>query len=126
MAVRMGFVIITSRCIDCDEDACALAERLVQNLNLSNKVAIVQQRAEDFMPRPGETVIAASLLRAPGLFEKLAEEGTNDLLVRDAEGAYRFLYKPAALPDASLYAEAGRTSASATRINTSIYYTRTA
>ena len=57
------------RCIDCDEDACALAERLVQNLNLSNKVAIVQQRAEDFMPRPGETVIAASLLRAVGCDE---------------------------------------------------------
>lgn len=110
------------RCIDYDEEACTLAARLVKSLNLTEKVEIVQQRAEEFIPHPGETVIMASLLRAPDLFERLAAYGTKDLLVRDAEGAYRFLYKPAALPDQSLYTEAGRTKASATRINTSIHF----
>lgn len=109
------------RCIDCDADACELAERLVRRLGLSGRVAICEMQAETFAPLAEETVICASLLSAGDLFPGLHRAGAVRLIVRDAEGVYRFCYRPAALPGAG-FVQRGRTALSAARINTSRYY----
>ena len=112
---------IQMRCVDCDEEACELADLLVRRLNLSERVSISQMRAENFTPRREETVICASLLQAPGLFAALQRAGAERLIIRDAEGVYRFCYRPAALPGTG-YVERGRAPLSSRRINTSRYF----
>jgi hypothetical protein len=109
------------RCIDCDGEACELAERLTRRLGLADRIGICEGRGEDFAPRSGETVICASLLRAPGLFAALRKGGVKRLLVRDAEGVYRFCYRQAELPGDG-FVERGRARPSHGRINTSRYF----
>jgi hypothetical protein len=84
-------------------------------------VRIAECRAEDYPARPEETVICASLLHAPSLFARLGEKRAGRLIVRDAEGPYRFCYRPAALPG-SAYVERCKSLVSADRINTSRYF----
>ncbi len=81
-------------CVDCDEEACELAFRLVRVLGLDGRVEIEMGAAEDYAADCEETIICASLLRAPGLFDRLGAMGINRLIVRDAEGPYRFCYRP--------------------------------
>ena len=76
---------------------------------------------EDYRPRPDETIICASLLRAPGLFAALQERRARRLIIRDAEGPYRFCYRPATLP-ARGFVERAKSPLSAQRINTSRYF----
>jgi hypothetical protein len=116
---------VAVRCIDRDPDACDLAERLVRRLNLSHRIAICPMSAEDLLPLADETVICASLLSAGDLYPGLHRAGARRLLIRDAEGVYRFCYRPAALPQSG-YVQRGRTPLSAARINTSLYYEATA
>lgn len=108
-------------CVDCDAEACDLAAQLVRLLGLGDRVRVEDARAEDYAARPGETVICASLLRAPSLFERLAGQGAERLIVRDAEGPYRFCYRPAALPGGA-YVERSKSAVSPDRINTSRYF----
>jgi hypothetical protein len=108
-------------CVDCDEEACDLANRLVTLLGLGDRVRIGDSRAETYAARSGETLICASLLRAPSLFEHLAVQRAQRLIVRDAEGPYRFCYRPAALPGAA-YVEHSKSAISPDRINTSRYF----
>ena len=111
---------IEMRCIDSDGEACELAQKLIQWLNLADRVTVHEMRAEDYTPRRDEIVICASLLRAPGLFPALAKAGATRLMVRDAEGVYRFCYRPAALPETG-FVEHARAPLSPKRINTSRY-----
>jgi Nicotianamine synthase protein len=113
--------LLEMRCIDCDGEACELAERITRRLGLAERITIWESRAEHFAPREGETVICASLLRAPGLFAALLRGGVKRLLVRDAEGVYRFCYRRAELPGAG-FIERGRARPSPKRINTSRYF----
>jgi hypothetical protein len=107
-------------CIDCDGEACELAELVIKRLNLADRVSVREMRAEDYRPRRDEIVICASLLQAPGLFPLLEQAGARRLIVRDAEGVYRFCYRPAALPQ-RFYVERARAPLSPRRINTSRY-----
>lgn len=107
-------------CIDYDGEACELAERVIRRLNLSERVSVHAMRAEDYRPRRDGIVICASLLHAPRLFPLLEKAGARRLIVRDAEGVYRFCYRPAALPE-RFYVERARAGLSARRINTSRY-----
>jgi hypothetical protein len=108
-------------CVDCDGEACELAARLVGLLGLSERVTMMVAEAQDYCPAPDATVICASLLQAPSLFEHLRERRTRRLIVRDAEGPYRFCYRPARLPD-SFYVERAKSAPSPERINTSRYF----
>ncbi len=115
---------IELRCVDCDGEACELAEQLISRLGLAERITICETRAESFAPAQDETVICASLLRAPGLFTALHEAGARRLVIRDAEGVYRFCYRPADLPGAG-FVERGRACPSPKRINTSRYFEST-
>jgi hypothetical protein len=108
-------------CIDCDGEACELAARLVALLGLSERVTMIAAEAQSYCPAPDATVICASLLQAPSLFEHLRERRTRRLIVRDAEGAYRFCYRQARLPG-GYYAERAKSRPSPERINTSRYF----
>jgi hypothetical protein len=108
-------------CVDQDGEACELAARLVALLSLSDRVAVSQGDARDHRPVPGETVICASLLNAPGLYARLAEAHAERLVIRDAEGVYRFCYRPAPLPGSG-FVQRAKSPVSAQRINTSRYF----
>jgi hypothetical protein len=111
---------IEMRCIDSDGEACELSQMLVKWLNLSERVTVHQMRAEDYRPGSDEIVVCASLLQAPGLFPALERAGARRLVVRDAEGVYRFCYRPSALPKRG-FVERARAPLSPKRINTSRY-----
>lgn len=108
-------------CVDCDGEACELAERLIALLGLSASIEIASIDAEDYPSEPDETIICASLLRAPGLFAKLRDRRAHRLIIRDAEGPYRFCYRPAMLPGRD-FVERAKSPVSSARINTSRYF----
>ena len=108
-------------CVDCDGEACELAERLIALMGLQDRIAIVDIDAETYPSEPDETIICASLLRAPDLFTALQDRRTRRLIVRDAEGPYRFCYRPALLPGGE-FVERAKSPLSSGRINTSRYF----
>jgi len=111
---------IEMACVDSDGEACELAQKLVKWLNLAERVTVHEMRAEDYAPRGDEIVVCASLLQAPGLYPALEKAGATRLMIRDAEGVYRFCYQPAMLPERG-FVERARSPLSPTRINTSRY-----
>jgi hypothetical protein len=111
---------IEMRCVDSDAEACELSQKLIRWLGLADRITIHCMGAEDCTPRRDEIVICASLLQAPGLFPALERAGAQRLMVRDAEGVYRFCYRPAALPKRG-FVERARAPLSPRRINTSRY-----
>ncbi len=108
-------------CVDRDDDACDLAERLIALLGLGDRVSVTCADAADHRPASGETIICASLLNAPGLYARLHERRAERLLIRDAEGPYRFCYRQAPLPDTG-FVERAKSPVSTRRINTSRYF----
>jgi hypothetical protein len=111
-------------CIDRDGEACELAARLVALLGLGDRVSVTEGDAREHRPSLGESLICASLLNAPGLYARLSEARAERLLIRDAEGAYRFCYRPAPLPDRG-FVERAKSPISTRRINTSRYFEAT-
>lgn len=108
-------------CVDCDGEACALADQLVLLLELSHQITIENRDASTYQPQTEEAVICASLLDAPGIFDHLGACNIRRLIVRDAEGPYRFCYRPAKLPGPE-FVERSKSPLSAERINTSRYF----
>ncbi len=108
-------------CVDWDAEACRLASGLIRLLGLSDRIGVTQTDALGYRPHPDDTVICASLLDAPGLFEHLRASGSRRLILRDAEGPYRFCYRSARLPGHP-FVERARSPLSADRINTSRYF----
>lgn len=103
-------------CVDADADACHLAYQLIRTLNLADRITVEHGRAESSGVPCGAAVICASLLDAPGLYDHLADRGTARVLVRDVEGVFQWLYRPALLPGPA-FRETGRTAPSPQRIN---------
>ncbi|HKJ63741.1 MAG TPA: nicotianamine synthase family protein [Hyphomicrobiales bacterium] len=108
-------------CVDCDGEACSMAYELVSLLGLSRQIMIENKEACAYRPEADETVICASLLDAPGVFNHLDACNVSRLIVRDAEGPYRFCYRPAHLPGPE-FVECSKLPLSADRINTSRYF----
>jgi hypothetical protein len=108
-------------CVDCDGEACEMAQMLVSLLGLSRQITIENSDACAWEPRADETVICASLLNAPGVFSHLDACNVQRIIVRDAEGPYRFCYRPAQLPGPE-FVERSKSPLSAERINTSRYF----
>jgi hypothetical protein len=103
------------------QESCTLSERLLKLLGLSERIEVERADAEHYEARADETLICASLLDAPSLFELLPRRRVRHLIIRDAEGPYRFCYRPARLPG-SAYAELAKSEISHDRINTSRYF----
>jgi len=109
------------RCVDADVQACALAGALVRALGLEGRITVEHVRAErSGIPR-GASVMCASLLDAPGLYDHLADRGARRVLIRDAQGVYQWLYRPAALPGPA-FRECARTQPAPERINITRYF----
>lgn len=109
-------------CVDMDAEACTLSYALVQKSGLGARITILQQDATTYMPQPNELVICAALLQgADAVYEHILMQPDCDLIVRDSEGVYRFLYREAKLPDIR-FVEVGKTTLDTRRINTSRYY----
>ena len=115
---------ICVECVDRDGEACELAARLIALLGLAGRVKVSEGDARDYRPSTEETLICASLLHAPGLYARLADANAERLLIRDAEGAYRFCYRPAPLPGRG-FVERAKSPISTRRINTSRYFEAT-
>lgn len=108
-------------CVDCDDEACDLAERLITLLGLQARVTVRNCDALAYDAQCGDTVICASLLDAQGLYDHLFHRQVPKIIVRDAEGPYRFCYRPARLP-AQGYIERAKSSLNSMHINTSRYF----
>lgn len=107
-------------CVDYDAEACVLASTLAEKLELD--IDVIRMDAKDYRPVVNELVICASLLcGGMTVYETLSRQPDCDLLLRDSESAYRFLYKQARLPEAH-FREVSKTGTDARRINTSRYY----
>jgi len=104
------------RCVDSDAEACMLADDLVRVLGLRDRILVDHSCAQACAIPPDATVICASLLDAPGLHTHLADCGAARLLLRDVEGVFRWLYRPAARPG-PLFRQRGRTAPAPARIN---------
>lgn len=113
------------RCVDMDAIACDLSRQLIEALDLSDRIEVICASAQSYIPRADETVICASLLSGAGIYDHLLDHGVRTLLVRDAEGLFRLLYKPAVLPTNG-YVERAKTQPCHTRINTSRLFERAA
>ncbi len=111
-------------CIDCDPEACDLSRDLFRALKLSTRMDVVQVCAENFLPTPGQTVICASLLDlSDGYGAMLKQIDVDRLVVRDAEGVFRFCYKPARLPPLP-FIEIARTQTDFRRLNFTRHFVR--
>jgi hypothetical protein len=109
------------KCVDRDQESCDLAEKLFTLFGLADRVTMNAMDAEDYRPDAEETVVCASLLRAPHIFDRLRDQNVRRLIVRDAEGPYRFLYRPAELPRHG-YAELAKSVLCTEHVNTSRYF----
>lgn len=110
-------------CVDFDAEACDLSRALCRKIGLHGQVDVRQMDALDYRPQDGELVICASLLQGREQVYRNLENHDCALIVRDAEGAYQYLYKAAELP-ARRFREIAKTSVDSRRINTSRYYER--
>lgn len=119
LAQRHPDICIT--CIDRDSNACELAEKLFKILNIESQIKIKSINAEDYCPDSNETIVCASLLRAPKIFQHLQKNYIKKIIVRDAEGPYRFLYHPALLPKSG-YIQQSKSEICIEHINTSRYF----
>lgn len=109
-------------CVDMDEDACSLSRALIEKAELGRQIEVLHQNATAYIPSRNELVICAALLKdAEAVYEHVLLQPDCDLIVRDSEGVYRFLYSEARLPDRR-FVEVGKTTLDTRRINTSRYY----
>lgn len=109
-------------CVDYDAEACELSRQLAAKVGLADRVTVIHQDATQYTPAKNELVICASLLDCgQAIYDRLSQHSDCDLLVRDSEGSYRFLYKQAKLPQ-TRFREVSRTAADSKRINTSRYF----
>ena len=108
-------------CIDFDKQACELSEKLVRKLNLADRVSVQCMDALKYVPEKNELVVCASLLQGRQDVYQRLERHNCALMVRDAEGAYQFLYKAAELPQSG-FREVAKTAVDPSRINTTRYY----
>lgn len=112
-------------CIDYDKDACALSKDLVKKLGLSDKLQVVQHDASTYTYTKEHFVICASLItNKDALYQSLYMHGIESFAVRDAEGAYQFLYTPSPKPDSCAYVEVAQTYPNAQCINTLRLFTK--
>jgi len=109
------------RCIDKDAEACALASALIRRLGLDGGIDIERGMAEEVDFQPEEAVVCASLLNAPSIYSVLEKRLVRTVIVRDAEGVFRFCYREARRPPET-YRASSQTSCSSSRINISRLY----
>lgn len=108
-------------CADRDAETCELAAQLVHEAGLAEYISIACLDAADVALRPDDLVLCASLLEGSGHYARLAEAQAGQVIVRDAEGVFRFCYRPAA-PLPKPYTAVSKSPASGTHINTSVLY----
>ncbi len=109
-------------CIDKDSHACRLAEALVKKLGLTPRIKIIETDAESYNYSPKDLVICASLLETNNLYRNLYNNNVLDIIVRDSEGLYRFIYQSAQQPSSTKYMEIGRTELNSECINISRHF----
>lgn len=113
-------------CVDFDEEACDLAEKLSRKIGLKDQVQVQRMDALQYVPAKNELVICASLLQGREQVYQNMQGHDCALIVRDSEGPYQYLYKAAELPSAASFREIAKTQMDARRINTSRYFERAA
>jgi hypothetical protein len=108
-------------CVDFDAEACDLSEQLCKKMNVEKQIDIRCMDALQYQPEHDELVVCASLLQGRDQVYQRLKSLDCGLIVRDAEGPYQYLYKPAELPKEN-YRQIARTKMDSRRINTSRYF----
>jgi hypothetical protein len=112
-------------CVDHDETACRLSGQLIQALGLSHRITVHRSSAHAFAFEPDDLVICASLIAGKAeLYERLFGRRVARFLVRDAEGAYCYLYEPSQLPNLAQFEGVAKTIPTPQCINTTWLFQR--
>lgn len=112
-------------CLDYDSEACSLSSDLIKKLGLERSITVTQTDATSFAYQPEDFVICASLITGKDkLYKVLHDTPVQEFIVRDAEGAYCFLYAPSQLPEKTQYRELRRTLPNKLCVNMTRYFTR--
>lgn len=83
-------------CVDRDAEAADLSKALISAVGLADRIAVRSVSAEHVQLQTGDLVICASLLEGTAHVDALCRAGVRHVLVRDAEGVYRFCYRKVA------------------------------
>ena len=108
-------------CVDFDEEACNLSRQLCEKFGLQDRITVLHMKAVDYIPAENELVFCAALLEGKKAIYKHLDRYNSALIVRDAEGAYQYVYKAAELPGAH-FRQVAKTKIDTRRINTSRFY----
>ena len=108
-------------CVDFDEEACNLSRQLCKKFGLQDRMTILHMKAIDYIPAENELVFCAALLEGKRAIYRHLDRYNSALIVRDAEGAYQYVYKAAELPRAH-FRQVAKTQIDTRRINTSRFY----
>ncbi len=111
-------------CVDYDSKACELAAALIKKLGHNPQIRIIETDANSYRYSHEDLVVCASLLRASNIYERLFSSNVSDIIVRDAEDLYQFIYQPAQYPSETNYMEIGRTRLNSKCINISRHFER--
>jgi hypothetical protein len=112
-------------CVDHDETACVLSGQLIQALGLGHRITVHHISAQAFAFEPDDLVLCASLIAGKAeLYDCLFRKGVVRFLVRDAEGAYCYLYEPSPLPNPAQFEGTGKTIPTPQCINTTRLFQR--
>jgi hypothetical protein len=112
-------------CVDNDEMACELSGRLMQALGFGQRITVHYISAQAFEFEPDDLVICASLIEGKAeLYDCLFRWGVARFLVRDAEGAYCYLYEPSSLPNPAQFEGIAKTTPTPQCINTTWLFQR--
>lgn len=117
--------ISSVECVDLDPAACDLSARLIRTLGLEHRIALHPMSAQEYGYWPEDLVLCASLIQGKAeLYQLLFQKEVETFLVRDAEGAYCYLYEPSPLPDPAHYKALGQTIPTSKCINTTRLFRR--
>lgn len=110
-------------CVDWDPEACAVSQKIIDKMNLSDRVRVFNAAAKDYVPQTGLIPIVASLIEGKeDVYKTYERAGIVNFMVRDAEDVYRFVYKPADVPNNDQWSQVDKTELSPNRLNTTRLY----
>lgn len=111
-------------CIDYDPEACDLAYNLIKQTHQESRIEVIEYPADDYTYHAQDMIICASLLNASNIYEKLYSSNVPEILTRDVESFFSYLYHPAKQPCKLKYRETAKTQLNSQYINTSRYFER--
>ena len=79
-------------CVDSDVYACALSEKVIDSLNMSGKINIVNSNANNFIEKSIDVIFSAALVDDFDVYKAPILNNSRFLVLRNGEGVAQFIY----------------------------------